>query len=228
MNIIWLGQAGFLLECNGKKLLLDPYLSNACGEVNPASYRRTPLDTRYLAIKPDVILLTHDHADHTDMETLKHYLPGTGDVLVLAGANAWEKVRSLGGNNHYVCFRPGSQWRWENIVLTAVPAVHSDPEAIGFVVEEGGKKYYFTGDTLYSEKIFPCLPRDLYAVFLPINGKGNNMNATDAAAFAARTGAKYSIPVHFGMFDQLDPTIFKTDNGVIPTAYQPVFSEDAQ
>lgn len=54
------------------------------------------------------------------------------------------------------------------------------------------------------------------------------MNATDAAAFAAKTGAKHSVPIHFGLFDQLDPTIFKTDNAVIPTAYQLVFSEDVQ
>ena len=228
MKITWLGQAGFLLEKNGKKILVDPYLSNACGEKNPASFRRTPVDEAYLNIQPDVILLTHDHMDHTDLQTLKHYLPGDGGILVLAGANAWEKVRTFGGSNNYVRFRPGSRWNWEGIVFSAVPAEHSDPEAIGIIVDDGGKKYYFTGDTLYNEEILTRLPDDLYVVFLPINGKGNNMNAADASEFAVNTVAKYSVPIHFGMFDDLDPSIFTADNAVIPSAFKPVFPEDHQ
>lgn len=228
MKVIWLGQAGFLLEKNGKKILLDPYLSDSCHKANPASWRRTPLDESYLSIKPDAILLTHDHIDHTDNETLAHYLPGQGGILVLAGANAWDKVRTFGGANNYVRFRPGTRWSWEGLVFTAVRAEHSDPESIGIVVDDGGKKYYFTGDTLYNEAVLASLPEDLYAVFLPINGKGNNMNAADAAAFAKRTGAKYSVPVHFGMFDELDPSIYKAENAVIPVAYQQVFPEDSE
>ena len=228
MKVTWLGQAGFLLEKNGKKILLDPYLSDSCFKANPNSFRRTPIDENYLSIKPDAILLTHDHIDQIDSETLQHYLPGEGGILVLAGANAWDKVRSFGGANNYVRFRPGTRWSWEGLVFTAVHAEHSDPESIGIVVDDNGKKYFFTGDTLYNEDVFTHLPKDLYAVFLPINGKGNNMNVTEALAFAARTGAKYSVPVHFGMFDEIDPTIFQADNAVIPTAYQPVFQEDAE
>ena len=223
MNIIWLGQAGFALEHKGKTILIDPYLSDACGKLNPNSWRRTPIAPHWLEVKPDVIVLTHDHIDHTDMETLPHYLPGQGGTLVLAAANAWTRVRTLGGSNNYVRMTPGTRWTWEDLVFIAVPAEHSDTEAIGIIVDDGEHKYYFTGDTLYNEAIFPCLPDELYAVFLPINGVGNNMNCTDAAAFAARTGARYSVPVHFGMFDELDPTRFPAPNRVIPTAYQPIF-----
>lgn len=226
MNVIWLGQAGFLLETDSKTILLDPYLSDSCAKANPNSYRRTPLDERYLTIKPDVILLTHEHADHTDMETLSHYLPGQGGVLVLAGANAWNKVRALGGSNNYVSFRPGTRWTWEGITFTAVPAEHSDPQAIGVVVDDGEKKLYFTGDTLYNEAIFPTLPEDLHAVFLPINGRGNNMNPEDAAQFARRTGAAYSVPVHFGMFDDIDPAVYPAENRIIPKVYERIIWEE--
>jgi L-ascorbate metabolism protein UlaG (beta-lactamase superfamily) len=41
----------------------------------------------------------------------------------------------------------------------------------------------------------------LEAVFLPIIGVRNNMNAEDAAVFAKRTGAKYAVPFHVGTFD---------------------------
>lgn len=220
MNITWLGQAGFLLEKDNKKILIDPYLSDACGRTNPASRRRTPLDERFLTINPDVIILTHEHADHTDPESLAHFLPGTGNVLVLAGVNAWHKVRTFGGNNNYVCFPPGTRWTWENITFSAVKAAHSDSEAIGVIVDDGSRKFYFTGDTLYNEEIFSSLPDALFAVFLPINGRGNNMNAADAAAFALRTGAKYSVPMHFGMFDEIDPVIFPAKNRIIPKVYQ--------
>lgn len=220
MNITWLGQAGFLLEVNEKKIMIDPYLSDACGKLNPSSYRRTPVDEKYLAMKPDVIVLTHDHLDHTDRETLEHYLPGEGGVLVLAAANAWNNVRTFGGANNYVRFRPGTNWTWEGIAFTAVPAEHSDPDAIGVIVDDGEKKYYFTGDTLYNKDVLASLPTDLYAVFLPVNGKGNNMNMVDAALFAAETGAKFSVPVHFGMFDELDPMQFTAENRIIPEAYR--------
>ena len=223
MNIIWLGQAGFALEHKGKTCLIDPYLSDACAKLNPNSWRRTPIDAHWLTVKPDAIVLTHDHIDHTDMETLSSFLPGQGGTLVLAAANAWTRVRALGGGNNYVRMTPGARWSWEGLVFSAVSADHSDADAIGIIVDDGTRKYYFTGDTLYNETIFPQLPDDLYAVFLPINGVGNNMNPTDAAAFAARTGATYSVPVHFGMFDSLDPTCYTAPNRIIPVAYQAVF-----
>ncbi len=228
MKITWLGQAGFLLEKGEKRILIDPYLSDSCAQVNPESYRRTPLNEAYLKIKPDVILLTHEHADHTDLQTLSHYLLGQDSVLVLAPANAWNKARALGSNNNYVQFCPGTSWTFEGITFTAVPAQHSDPTGIGVIVDKGQKKFYFTGDTLYHEEIFSHLPEELYAVFLPINGKGNNMNPEDAVRFAARTKAKYSVPIHFGMFDQIDPTVFSAENRIIPTAYESVFKEEEE
>lgn len=226
MKVIWLGQAGFLLEHQGRKILVDPYLSDSCHKQNPASWRRTPVDERFLSIKPNVIVLTHDHLDHTDRETLEHYLPSEGGVLVLAAANAWNNVRTFGGDNNYVRFCPGTRWTWEGITFTAIKAEHSDPEAIGVIVDDGSKKFCFTGDTLYNEAVLADVPKDLYAVFVPINGRGNNMNAVDAAAFAARTGAKYSVPCHFGMFDEIDPAVYPAQNRIIPTAYQEIFGED--
>ena len=219
MKITWLGQAGFLLEKGDIEILIDPYLSDACAKANPNSYRRTPLDESYLKRKPQVIVLTHEHVDHYDPETLAHYLTADSGVTVLAAKNAWNKVRTFGGNNNYVCFTRHTSWTYEGITFTAVKAVHSDPESIGVIVDDGCKKYYFTGDTLYNEEIFGDLPENLHAVFVPINGKGNNMNAYDARRFALRTGATYSVPVHFGMFDALDPHIYEADNRVIPTPF---------
>ena len=145
---------------------------------------------------------------------------GNGNVLVLAGVNAWQKVRTLGGSNNYVRFRPGCRWTWENFTFTAVKAEHSDPESIGVIVDDGSRKLYFTGDTLYQEEIFSMLPKDLWAVFLPINGRGNNMNAKDAADFAYEIDAKCAIPIHYGLVDDVDPATFDFEDKVILTPYE--------
>ena len=60
------------------------------------------------------------------------------------------------------------------------------------------------------------------AVFLPINGVGNNMNAVDSARFAVACGAKVATPLHFGLFDEPDPTSFTVSNCVIPTPWEAI------
>ena len=74
MKVTWLGQAGFLFENDNIKIIVDPYLSDSCFKVNPRLKRRYPIDEAFLKIKPDVIILTHIHLDHTDPETLDFYL----------------------------------------------------------------------------------------------------------------------------------------------------------
>ncbi len=81
------------------------------------------------------------------------------------------------------------------------------------------RKYDITGDTLYNKEIFGDLPEDIDAVFLPINGVGNNMNIADAKRFARKIGAKKAIPIHWGLFDEINPAGFDLENAVIPTIY---------
>ena len=80
----------------------------------------------------------------------------------------------------------------------------------------------YKGDTLYNRNIFKVLPEDIYAVFLPINGVGNNMNMADAARFARDCGAKLAVPIHFGMFDNINPEDFIFENRVIPEVYKKI------
>ncbi len=70
--------------------------------------------------------------------------------------------------------------------------------------------------------IFPELPKNLDAVFLPVNGVGNNMNISDAKQFAKMTEAKKVIPIHWGMFDELDVSDFDLVNAIIPKIYEEV------
>ena len=223
MKVTWLGQAGLLFETKYITIMVDPYLSDSCGEANPKSKRRVPVDEKVFGIKPDIIILTHDHLDHTDEQTLAHFLDEDSEVTVLASKNSWTHVRSVfGGNNNYVMFNNGTVWTQDGIEFTAVRAEHSDDYAIGVIIDDGIKKYYVTGDTLYNKSIFADIPSDIDTVFMPINGVGNNMNVTDAIHFAEMINAKHSVPLHFGLFDSLNPEEFTASNRVIPEFFREI------
>ena len=230
MKVTWLGQAGLLFEsAEGLRVIVDPYLSDSVEKLNPKNFRRKPIDKSFLEIRPDYLIFTHDHLDHYDTETAPVYLSSNRKTTVLSPSSVWQQVRKHGGEHNYVLFDEGTVWTdIFGLRFTAVKAVHSDPCAIGIIIEElsSGKKFYVTGDTLYSYKVFPTLPKDIYAVFLPINGVGNNMNVVDATLFAGETGAKYSVPIHFGMFDDGDGKAFKGKNRIIPEIYKEITFPD--
>lgn len=223
MKITWLGQAGLMFETGGKIILVDPYLSDSVAQINPHNKRRVPIDERFLMIKPDVIVLTHDHLDHTDPETLKNYLSEDSKVCVLASYNAWQNVRVLFGGflNNYVMFNRGTRWTEGELQFEAVYAEHSDDAAIGVILRAEGKVYYITGDTLYNNKIFKDLPNDIDFIFLPVNGKGNNMNMADGKVFCEKIGAT-AIPLHCGLFDAIDLHEFAYEDKVVPEFYKEI------
>ncbi len=212
------------METEKVKVMIDPYLSSSVEKVDPKNHRMVDVDKAFLKIRPDIMLFTHDHLDHYDPETVTVYLSSDKQMTVLAPESVWGRARVFGGDKNYVRVKCGTVWTEKDLRFTAVKADHSDAFAIGFVIEDmsDGKKYYITGDTLYNKGIFEDIPSDIYAVFLPINGVGNNMNMTDARDFVRRIGAKYCVPIHFGMFDGLDPTEFEAENKIIPEIYKEI------
>lgn len=222
MKVTWLGQGGLLFEKDKIKIMIDPYLSDSVRKINPKNYRRIPVEESFFKIKPDIMIFTHCHLDHYDPETVKKFISAETNMLVLAPSSVWEDVRKIGGNNNYIQFDRHTSWTEHGIKFTAVKAEHSDVFAIGVIIEVEEKKYYITGDTLYNEEIFNDLPDDIYAVFLPVNGTGNNMNMIDAANFVQRTQAQKSVPIHIGMFDELKAEEFTGNNRVIPEIYQEI------
>ena len=148
-------------------------------------------------------------------------------MTVLSPTSVYLKARDFKNGHNYVEFNPHTRWTQAGVRFYSVKATHSDPWAIGVIIEEisSGKKLYITGDTLYNSRIFDSLPdvgRNIDVLFLPINGVGNNMNMTDAARFAKKTHAMTVVPYHFGMFDELDPKDFECRNKVIPTAWEEI------
>ena len=222
MKIIWLGQAGLLFIKNGFKIMIDPYLSDSVEKINPASFRRQAVDESLFEIKPDVMIFTHNHLDHYKPETVCRFISADTNIVVLSPASVWHEVRKIGGGNNYIQFNIHTVWTENGIKFTAVKAEHSDISAIGVIIDDGDKKYYVTGDTLYNEEIFGDIPNDIYAVFLPVNGVGNNMNMTDAARFAKRINAERTVPMHIGMFDEITADEFDCENKIIANIYEEI------
>ena len=221
MKITWLGQAGLMFETNGTTIIVDPYLSDSVAAIEPKNKRRVPVDEDLLKVKPDVIVLTHNHLDHTDPETLKHYITEDSNICVLASGNAWTEARKFKGNNNYVMFNRHTQWTMNGITFTAVKAEHSDTQAIGVIIDAEDKRYYITGDTLYNTDIFEDLPDGIDVVFLPVNGLGNNMNMTDAARFCEKIGAR-AVPMHCGLFDDFNMNEWEYEDKLVPEFYKEI------
>lgn len=222
MKITWLGQAGLLFETDTLTIMIDPYLSDSVAKAEPHNVRRVAVDERFFEVRPDVMIFTHNHLDHYDPETAPRFITEQSRVTVLAPVSAYREALKLGGCNNYVRFDRHTEWTQGGVRFTAVKAVHSDPDAIGVLIEAEGKTYYITGDTLYNSDIFADLPESIDAIFLPINGVGNNMNMEDAARFAARSGAKQVVPLHVGLFDSLSAADFDCPNKVVPAFYKEI------
>jgi len=223
MKITWIGQAGLLLDNGKAKIMVDPYLSNSVEKVEPKNFRRIPVNKAFLDIEPDVMIFTHDHLDHYDPETAPVFLgKERKKKTVLSPFSVWQKARMLGGEHNYVLFDRFTQWTEHGCRFTAVKAAHSDPYAIGVLIEDISENmvYYITGDTLYSSEILKDLPNSIDIIFIPINGVGNNMNVSDAVRFFRKSGAKKAAPYHVGMFDELSTDIFEDENKLLLKIYE--------
>ena len=225
MKLTWLTQAGLLFKSGKLKVMVDPYLSDSVGKSAEAKHRRMPIDERFFDEDPDVILITHDHLDHLDPETLEVFIKkATKPITFLAAENAYNKLVKYGGEHNYVLLAPHSVWSQGGVTFYAVKAEHSDRTAVGFILDDGKKTYYVSGDTLYNydviDDVLDLVEGGVDYAFLPINGVGNNMNAKDAADFAYEIGAKCAIPIHYGLFDSLDPAEFDFEDALILMPYE--------
>ena len=214
MKITMLGILGVAIESNGKLLMVDPYLLDTLHETNGEDFVRiVPISDKWLAARPDMVLLTHDHADHLDMPSLQRLITGEKKVELLAGINGWQKVRgNLPGNVNYIMMTPGCEWTSEDFHIRAVNARHSDFTGVGYVITVEDKKILISGDTLYFGDAAPEIGNVDIAIVV-INGKGNNMNCVDAARYAAEVDAKLAIPAHWGLFEKFsdDPRKFAAE-----------------
>ena len=68
MKITYLGQLCYLIEADGMRIVTDPYLSNSCDREGNVRKYAPPVTLNELM--PDIIIISHEHKDHLDPETL--------------------------------------------------------------------------------------------------------------------------------------------------------------
>src|SRR5215213_3904642 len=75
LHLWWLGQSGFLVQWQGRHLLLDPYLSDSLTKKYAGADKpHVRMTGRVVAPERldfiDVVTSSHNHTDHLDAETL--------------------------------------------------------------------------------------------------------------------------------------------------------------
>lgn len=162
----WLGHSAVRWNIAGVTILSDPLLTDRASPFQwggPKRFVPSPLKPEDAAA--DLILLTHNHYDHLDLQTLKN-LPNKSTVQVIVPLGVAPLVHSAGIPN--VTELDWNQSLTVNgLHITLVPSVHfsarwlTDRNATlwgGYVVRAGEGKsalnIYLTGDTAYHPTLF--------------------------------------------------------------------------
>lgn len=87
--VVWLGHSGFLLQVGGVRLLVDPVLTTAAPvpfleRPFPGTNIFTPRDLPGI----DALIITHNHYDHLDYDTVRNLRIKTGHVYCPLGVGA--------------------------------------------------------------------------------------------------------------------------------------------
>lgn len=205
INIHFLGHSAFLLSTNEHCLLIDPFIVG-----NP----QCPLTLQAIQeMNISAVLISHAHGDHWG-NALDF---GKANIPIIATYEIATYAEQHGAKNT-VGMNIGGTYKadWGSVYLT--PAWHSSsfPDGTyggmptGMVIELGGKRIYFAGDTaLFGDMQF-IGDRGLDVAMLPV-GDHFTMGPAEAARSLELLRPKLAIPMHFGTFPPLsgDPEEFK-------------------
>lgn len=225
----FLGQSGWRLSFPGCVVYLDPYLSDSVRELEGDDLARcVPVPFPPHSVRDaDVVLLTHDHLDHCDPQTLPPIASASPQAVFMGPPPVLQLLRDWGIEASRLR-HASPDWvpLAEGLRVLAVPASHmrierdadGNPACVGYLLECAGKRLYFSGDTCVDQEILDALAphAPLHTAVLPVNepnfyrakrGIIGNMSLRDAFRFAAEIGARHMVPVHWDMFEL---------NGVFP------------
>ncbi|NEM97858.1 MBL fold metallo-hydrolase [Pontibacter burrus] len=88
--VTWLGHSSFIVEIDGKRLLLDPMLSDMASPfsfIGPERFAALPITVDELPTI-DAVLISHDHYDHLDYSSIQKLNKKTGHFFVALGVGA--------------------------------------------------------------------------------------------------------------------------------------------
>lgn len=189
MKLKRLAQSTILLTANiGKRLLIDP------GKYN--------LDQGKLSLETfpsaDVVIITHKHTDHFDLELLKATLSRNNPIIItnfeinaILNKEGISSTVITEGNTINEC----------GFLITAIRTDHvvRDENIVNFglVVSADNTNLYHTSDTRFIDpSLLPKETRTKY-LLLPISNRGVVMGIDDALVFASDLKPGLVIPLHY-------------------------------
>ncbi|HEY3803826.1 MAG TPA: MBL fold metallo-hydrolase [Kofleriaceae bacterium] len=153
-----------------------------------------------------LVLISHRHADHLHVPTLRK-LPRGATIVVPAGGAAW--VSGL-GFARVVELRPGADLELRGIQVIAAATSHGDGElarGLSYVIRGSGPSVYVCGDSGYfsgfadiGARFAPDIALLPIGGFLPTSFRERHMSPLDALFAFEDLRARLLVPIHHGAF----------------------------
>lgn len=207
LSVVFIGHATVLIRLGRTLVLTDPNLGGPIFGVT----RITPASVRPDQLPPvQVVLLSHLHPDHLDRGTLRALHPGA-EVIFPPGGESYLGLIRQTRKEAAEAWKP---LRRAGLTITAVPVRHIGGRYLvdalwnracaGYVVDGGGRRVFFAGDTGYDEATFRRIGERYPGIDLalipiaPARGRNpNHASPAEALRIFQDLGARYMIPIHF-------------------------------
>lgn len=211
----WLGQHSFIIKIQKRVIYLDPFLTHLQGRQVPTLL--SPPDIT----NADLILGTHDHADHIDRPAWPALARASPQARFVVPALICEQLSADLSIpfNRFIGLDDKTSASHAGLKISAVAAAHEflDQDTatgrypyLGYIVEGAGISLYHAGDSCIYEGLQTRLKRWKFdLMMLPINGRDavryavnciGNMTYQEAADLAGSLQPRLTIPAHYDMF----------------------------
>ena len=205
--LFWLGQAGFVIKsASGKLLGIDLYLSECVEPVegHVGYHRLMPQIIDPAELELDVVIATHFHRDHFDIDAMP-LLMANGKTQLFCAFDCKDDVERLGIDQNRTTFvKPGDSVDCTDFHIVFIHSDHGAgaPLEVAPIVAVDGKHILEVGDTsLHLEWKDEYLKTgDLDVLIAPINGAYGNLTEQENVTLTKALQPKLTVPCHFGMF----------------------------
>lgn len=159
---IWYGHSAVLMRIGGLNVLIDPMLGDNASPIAPFKTKRFSegvLNVVDDLPEIDLLLLSHDHYDHLDLDSIKRLLPKVKNYLVALGTARHLVAWGVNANN----ITEVDWWdeqQVDSLKITFTPSRHFSGRGLtdrakslwgGWVIQSDREKVYFSGDGGYGE-----------------------------------------------------------------------------
>ena len=205
--LFWMGQAGFIIKSSEGKLLgIDLYLSECVEPVegHVGYHRLMPQIVDPAELNLDVVIATHFHRDHFDIDAMPQ-LMANGKTQLFCAYDCKDDVENLNIDKQRVQYvKAGESYDFAGFHIDFIHSDHGAgaPLEAAPIVSVDGKHILEAGDTsLHLDWKDEYLKAGALDVLIaPINGAYGNLNEQENVELTAALNPKLVVPCHFGMF----------------------------